>query len=188
MNTFENIVSSTVNKITARKNTLDKESGNAFLMYMLILPVLVFTMGFGMQVSINQYIKTTLQSSMESATQSALSQSQNGTSANNNVSIAAGIKEEIRRIYDINRWDKLGQLICFNSIPASSGSAVGETITPRSGCKYKEIISKPTVKSGQLFYSVQIVEHSKNIFGVVFENSTQTYNIIADARITRSSG
>lgn len=166
-----------------KDSSLSKEAGNAFLMYMLLMPVLVFTMGFGMQVAINQYVKTTLQSALDQATQSGVSLAQNGGIANRNVSLSAGIMDQVRKVYDTNRAEKVGSLICRNTLP-KGGTTI---ITPTSGCVWGENSWTIYYKNGQPYLKVDITDYSTNLFGAVFGSSTQEYHIISEARITRSS-
>lgn len=160
------------------------ERGNAFLMYMLLFPVLIGTMGFGMQVSINQYIRTTLQSSLDQGTQSAVSLAVNGNSANRNVSISQGVAEKARQIYDLNRAQKVGAFICDPGAPKTGG----KIIKPKSGCSYVEKKWTVTYKGGQPYLRMEVREQSKNIWGRIFGSKYQEYNIISEARITRSTG
>ena len=166
------------------RSRIKNERGNSFLMYFLLMPVLVMTMGFGMQVSINQYIKTTLQSSLDQGTQSAVSLAVNGGAGNKNVSISEGVASTARVVYDLNRTQKVGGFICDKNAPKTGGTV----IKPASGCNWVETSWTVTYKNGQPYLRMEVREQSKNIWGSIFGSSYQEYNLISEARITRSTG
>jgi hypothetical protein len=173
-------------KMELKNSAEHRENGTAFMMYFLMIPVLVYTMGFGMQVSINQYVRTTLQSSLDQATQSAVSLAENGGHANRNISLSAGIIDKAHSLYNINRINKVGGFVC--PIAATEYRAAGDKIiNPPSGCSYIESKATITYKYGKPFLRIETKNASKNIFGAVFGSNFQQYNIISEARITRSA-
>jgi hypothetical protein len=173
------------------KNHLPKrkaEEGNAFLMYMLLMPVLVLTVGFGMQIGINQYVRLSLQSSAEAAVQSAATLAQNGGLSGANVSLSAAVADKAKELYAKNRLNNIGGLVCGIKTSEYWTGTFGERVSAPGGCDYINIFTSIYYRNGQPYIRMVTANGSHNTFGAIFGTDVQSYTISAEARITRSGG
>jgi len=165
------------------------ESGNSFLMYLLLMPVLVATMGLGIDVSINTYTQNTLQSALDQATQSTVSLAKNPDATHSNVSLFEEMKQTVRRIYDQNRIGKLANLACQGQDTPWSDEG-GVKVVPPSGCGYTEL--EVNIVSGgagnrDQYLTASVVEYSKNPFSGMLGFPFQEYHIKSEAVITHAN-
>lgn len=176
-----------------KRITRKDESGNSFLMYLLLMPVLVATMGFGMDISINTYTQNTLQSSLDQATQSSVSLARNPDVTSNTVSLYEELRQQVRNIYDANRMGKLANLACQGERGRAwyQGELGGEQVTPPSGCGYTEVSVNITLGGGgsyrEQYLTAEVVEYSKNSFMAMFGIPYQEYHIRSEAVITQAN-
>lgn len=169
------------------------EEGNSLIIYILLMPVLVLTMGLGIDLAINTYTQNTLQSALDQATQSAVSEANNPTATTQSVSLYTDMKVTVEKIYDANRIGKLANLACqgTSTTPWYSGPLGGSHITPPSGCGYNEVSFK-IVDTGSganrtQYLTSEVVEYSKNSFLGMLGLPYQEYIIASQATITRAN-
>lgn len=165
-------------------NGESRESGNTFIYYMLLLPVLFITMSFSMQVSMNQYAKTTLQSALDQATQSALSASNNG---GGRISVSSDVVPKIRQVYDANRTSQVYNLLCQNLPEGNSGFYGKKIVSGKSGCQWREGIYQLSFNGTQPVVRYTLTDYTKNLFATAFRSESQSYNLESKASITTTN-
>lgn len=173
------------------------EEGNSSLVwYILLTPLMVLLLGYGIDTSLATMTKNTLQQALDQSTQSAVSLAANpGTDGNttNNVSVITPQVEQkiidtFNNVYDANRVGQLTNLICQNSETAVTASA-GTVFVPNSGCGWSQV--KLEIVSGgtgnrEKYLEAQVVEISKNPFLAMIGLPTQEYTLSSKATITSS--
>lgn len=190
-----------LNKLRKRS----EKGASTLIMFVVLMPLFIMVFGYGVDTAIATYTKNTLQDSLDSATQSALSMSVNpplGTT-NGGVSVLtpAQTMKYVNDLYDMNRKGKVPQLLtCYKNAgkPAEAGY---NTVTPASssinrnpsGKCYQ--ITSPKITTGDKnnrtkTLTVTVIEYSRNSFLATFFPNLQyqKYVITSKATITTANG
>ena len=174
------------------------ERGNSSLVwYILLAPLMVVLMGYGIDTSIDTYTKNTLQQSLDQATQAAVSMAANpgyDDNTGNDVSVItpkaeAAVLDTFLTVYDANRTGQLSNLICQTS--RSPLSSEGTLYIPKSGCGYTIVklnITGSGTNTRAKYLEVEVIETSKNSFLHMIGIPTQDYILSSRAAITSANG
>lgn len=173
------------------------EAGNSSVVwYILMTPLMVLLLGYGIDTSLATLTKNTLQQALDQATQSAVSLAANpGKDGNttNNVSIITPqvetkILDTFHQVYDANRMGQLTNLICQNDTPMPD--TAGQVHVPNSGCGWSEVTLR-IVNGGtgnrERFLEAEVIEYSKNPFLSMINLPTQKYTITSQATISSAN-
>lgn len=162
-----------------------REEGNTLIMVICLMPIMLMCLAFGIQTSLSNYTKNTLQSALDQATQSAVGQAINGDGTQQTIRLGDNLLANTNRLYDINRRDKLNNLLCTMSItPASDGAITNGG----SGCPWRQTSWRIYTKNGNQFFEMKIHDYSRVPFGTWLDQGYQSYTIVSTARVTGTSG
>lgn len=178
-------------------NRKSNERGNSSLVwYILLAPLMVVLMGYGIDTSIDTYTKNTLQQSLDQATQAAVSMAANpgyDDNTGNDVSVITpqakqAVLDTFLRVYDENRTGQLSNLICQTQRSASVSE--GNLYIPQSGCGYTIVklnITGSGTNTRAKYLEVEVAETSKNSFLHMIGIPTQDYVLSSRAAITTAN-
>lgn len=157
------------------------EKGNTLIMVIMLMPIMLMCLALGIETSLSNYTKNTLNSALDQATQSAVGQAVNGNATQQNINLGPNLLATTNRLYDLNRTDKLRNLLCDVSItPGSDGSVV----SPASGCKWRMTSWRVYTKNGNQYFEVKLHDYSVPPFGTILNRGYQSYTITSTARVT----
>lgn len=182
------------NRLKERRNKNGEESGNTLVLYIMWFPLLMFIFGLAVDSSVATYMNSTLQSSLDAATQSALSRANNpgldGNSSNKPELTSAKAQSYVNEIYDVNRKPKSNFIICQTNViqPKNEKFANPKKITPTSGCAWTQGNFTLNKHNGQISIQTSIVEQSGTTFMHVLGVDKFTYVIKSEARVTYKVG
>lgn len=186
-----------LDKLRNRKSKRTEESGNTIVLYVLWFPLLFSIFGLAIDTTAATYTNSTLQSALDTATQSALARADNpGLNSNSSTTptlTSAQSAALIKTTYDNNRREKTGFLICQTAKTFSKNITAAEQLSatlvrPASGCNWTQISHKLVKGNGVLTVSMSIVEQSKPAFLQMLGVKSFTYNIKSEARVTFTNG
>jgi Flp pilus assembly protein TadG len=159
-------------------------------MFFLLMPTLFGAFGLSVDVAVGTYTGTSLQSALDTATQSAVSASNNPAVGSTPGLTASEAQATIYRVYDANRNSsgKVPFLACQGT--DLDYYAGGTPVNPVSGCGFTEttFTFTPSGGSGQNLVEITVVEYSHYIFLHMFNMEFQPYEITSSARLTASRG
>lgn len=173
------------------------ERGNSSLVWYIILtPMMLVLLGYGIDTATATYTKNTLQQSLNQATQAAVSMAANpGYDDNTGADVSVvtpqaekAVLDTFLKVYDQNRSGQLNNLVCQPATNAIAG--VGEVIVPASKCGYTIVklnITGSGTNNRAKFLEVQVIEFSKNPFLGMIGIPTQKYDISSRAAITTAN-
>lgn len=175
-----------------QERKLSREKGNSLVVYVLWMPLLFGSFGVAVDMAVGTYTNTTLQSALDTGTQSALSRATNpGTGGNKTANpqlTSAKAHEYFVSFYDANRTDtgannKNPFLKCQTT--AVSG---GKLVTPPSRCRWTED-SFRVVQSGRTIdMTTTVNEISSPIFIHILNIHDVNYKLTSSARVTYAVG
>lgn len=159
--------------------------------WIVMMPVFLAAMGMAVDMANVQAVRTTLQSSLDSATQGAVANSQNQASGKPRYLNSNDARKEVLRLYDINRTglndgkrvkDGIPFLIC-----QKSGTKV--VIPDNSKCGFK-VTDFKYHSSGGLdkggYLTVTVQEKADTIFLKILGFEDLTYTFTSTARLTNT--
>lgn len=178
------------------KHSKNEEGNSSLVWYILMAPLMVLLLGYGIDTSLATLTKNTLQQALDQATQSAVSLAANpGKDGNvtNDVSVITPqvetkILDTFHQVYDANRMGQLNNLICQNNNPQPE--TPGTVYVPNSGCGWSEVtlrIVSGGVGNREKYLEAEVVEYSKNPFLAMINLPTQQYTITSQATITSAN-
>lgn len=178
------------------KNLEVRESGNSIVAYVMLFPVVFASFGLAVDTTVATYTQTSLQSNLDAATQSTLSQANNpGMNGNraNYPALRANIAEEtFLNVYGINRNGGNEQpfVICQTQVTLTDNILPGSPrlVNPGTGCNFTLNRFTYSVTDSTVSLNANIVEESKTVFLRFVGLETFKYNLISDARITYERG
>lgn len=163
-----------------------REEGNTFIMIIMLMPLMLVCLAFGLQTSLNNYTKNTLQSALDQATQSAVGQAINGDGTQQTIRLGSDLLANTNRLYDKNRIEKLNNLLC--SINGITPGSDGVVTNGGSGCAWRQTSWRIYTKNGNQYFEMKLHDYSRVPFGTLLDQGYQTYTIVSTARITGTSG
>ena len=178
---------------TQKRLKRDRERGDTFILYFMLFPVMFAFFGLAVDVAAANYTAGTLQSALDTATQSAVAQSQTTASKAPTLTLAQA-KEKIYHVYDANRTgnQKIPFLACQGTnVPYANSQG---QIRPTSNCGFtvNSISVTPTSTVGgkvvRNVVKVSVTEYSKYMFLYVIGMEYQKYNITSQAFLTTGRG
>lgn len=174
------------------------EQGNSSLVwYLLLTPLMVLLLGYGIDTATATYTKNTLQQSLNQATQAAVSMAANPGYEDNTGDDVSVITPEAKQkvldtflqVYDENRTGQLNNLVCQTA--RSSATSEGSLYIPsKSGCGYTIVklnITGSGTNTRAKYLEVEVVETSKNSFLRMIGLPTQNYILSSRAAITTAN-
>lgn len=179
----------------------NKERGNSLVVYVLWMPLLFGSFGVAVDGAIGIYTNSTLQSAMDTGTQSALSRATNpGTGGNTTANpqlTTNNAHNYFIQLYDANRTDtgannKNPFLICQTSAAAmDTGDSYAKLITSApSHCGWTE--NSFTYDQNQarktIDLTTRVTEKSAPVFIHVLGIKQVTYHLTSSARVTYAYG
>lgn len=176
----------------SRRETSDRTLGaSTLIVIILLLVVILAVFGIGVDSAIGQYLRTTFQSSLDAATQSALSQGDNSTTGKI-VLTKQGVHNYIINNYDTNRSgnDKSPMLVCQTETVDSDNSLASTLanytlVEPDSGCGWREsAYSFKNNRGSSYTVSITIHEVSKTAFMGFIGINYLNYTITSKAKIS----
>lgn len=176
----------------SRRETSDRTLGaSTLIVIILLLVVILAVFGIGVDSAIGQYLRTTFQSSLDAATQSALSQGDNSTTGKI-VLTKQGVHNYIINNYDTNRSgnDKSPMLVCQTETVDSDNSLASTLanytlIEPDSGCGWREsAYSFKNNRGSSYTVSITIHEVSKTTYMGFIGINYLNYTITSKAKIS----
>lgn len=182
--------------LTKRRN--HKEKGNTLVLYIMWMPLILGAFGVAVDGTIGTYTVSTLQSGLDTATQSALSRATNpGT--NNNTTFKPELTEQAAQNYTLSFYDanrsngKNPFIICQKTItqPDKSNGQVYNNIhlvTPPSGCSYTQANFAVKTVGNTVTLTTTIVEQSDTIFLPIIGIDHLEYDVTSSARVTYAKG
>ena len=174
-----------------------RESGSTLVLYIMWMPLLIGVFGVGVDSAIGAYTQSTLQSSLDTATQSALSRAVNpGT--NGNTTFKPKLTTEAARNYTISFYDTNRSggenpfLQCQTSIMTPSEDAEityrdFKFVSPPSGCGYTEGTFRMTTSGNKVELTTNVLETSSTVFLHAIGVPELKYNITSSARVTHEA-
>lgn len=175
----------------------DKESGNSIVAYVMLFPVVFASFGLAVDTTVATYTQTSLQSNLDAATQSTLSQA-NNPGQNGNSNYYPGLRSNIAEqtfvnVYDMNRSGGKEQpfVICQGSVTSTDSIPAGASprlIRPATGCSFTLNQFNYRVSGSEVSLYVNIVEKSKPVFLRYVGVDEFKYNLISESRITYERG
>lgn len=164
------------------------ERGEAtFILWFMMMPILIAFTGLAIDTSIAAYTRTSIQSALDDATQSAISSSRNPPTGTTPQLSAAQAKTVIYRVYDLNRKQsgKIPFLLCQGS---QVSYASGQThVVPTSGCGFSQKKFTYSTSGGKNTVSITVTEYSSNIFLHMIGVPHQAYTVTSTARLTKQT-
>jgi Flp pilus assembly protein TadG len=180
-------------KSLIEKRKGNEESGSAMIIFIMWMPIILGTFGLSVDMAIATYTSTTLQSALDTATQSSLSRAANpglegNTTVNPRLTAEKG-HEYLVTYYNINRQDAKGTnknpfLRCQGTV-AEGG---GKLVRPSTGCAWTENSYSVSTVGRVTEMNVRVVEKSTSIFIKIIGFETITYGLESSARVTYAIG
>lgn len=185
--------------LTERKQ--HREKGNSLVVYVLWMPLLFGSFGVAVDSAIGIYTNSTLQSAMDTGTQSALSRATNpGTGGNTTANpqlTSTNAHNYFIQFYDANRTDtgsnnKNPFLICQTSVaPKDTGDSYAKLITNApSRCAWTEnsfsVAQNQSKKTIDM--TTRVTEKSAPVFIHILGIKQVTYHLTSSARVTYAYG
>lgn len=170
-----------------QNRTERNETGNSLVVTVLMFPLLFGVFGLSLDLSVAVYTQNTLQSSLDTAAQSALSRALNPGEIGN-VTLAPTLtyeaaQEYFRTFYDVNRSN-----VNDNSNPFLKCQTTvyenGDFVNPASGCGYTEKFFDFNIVDDKLTIDARIYETSHAIFIPIFGVTELKYHLETSARTT----
>lgn len=164
-----------------------KESGDTFILYLLLFPVMFAFFGLAVDVAAASYTQNTLQSALDTATQSTVSQSSN-TLFGPTLDITK-TQKQVYRLYDKNRNSPFTACQGTDDLPYAASAAVYK-IKPPSGCgfsvNYIRLNTSAIVKGRTVtnVVDVGVTEYSNYLFLGFIGMDHQQYQINSRAYLT----
>lgn len=177
----------------SRRETSDRTLGaSTLIVIILLLVVILAVFGIGVDSAIGQYLRTTFQSSLDAATQSALSQGDNDSTKGTIMLTKEGVHNYIINNYDTNRSgnDKSPMLVCQTETVDSDNSLASTLanytlVEPDSGCGWRESAYSFKNNGGSSYtVSITIHEVSKTAFMGFIGINYLNYTITSEAKIS----
>lgn len=185
-------------KIRRRGVVTKEESGNTLVMYIMFFPLVFGVFGLAVDTTVATYTQASLQSSLDAATQSALSRAVNPGTEGNRTSKPTLTTEKaqayVTSFYDISRAgdQKSAFVKCQTSITQPPGEAApyptAKVVTPPSGCSYTQGKFAYSTYNGQATISVAVVEKSSTVFINIIGIDEFKYDVKSESRITYEVG
>lgn len=178
------------------KRKSSEEGNSSLVWYVLLAPLMVLLLGYGIDTAIATYTKNTLQQSLDQATQAAVSMAANpgyDDNTGNDVSVITPKAKEavlttFLKVYDKNRMGQLSNLVCQTA--RSPIASEGSLYIPESGCGYTIVklnITGSGTNTRAKYLEVEVVESSKNSFLGMIGLRTQDYVLSSRAAITTAN-
>jgi Flp pilus assembly protein TadG len=171
------------------KRRESEQSEATFILWFMLMPLFLGLMGLGIDVAAANYTKSSLQSALDTATQSAISASRNPPTGTTPQLTSDQARQLIYQIYDTNRYasGKAPFLKCQgpNGVPWTEGQT---RVTPPSGCGFTLKAYGYTGANGRNAVNITITEYSSTTFLRFLGINTQKYEIASKAELTRSRG
>jgi len=181
--------------INKRKET--RGHGNTLILYIMWMPLLIGVFGVAVDSAVAVYTQSTLQSGLDTATQSALSRAVNpGTNVNKtlkpNLTLKAA-RDYTIEFYDANRANGKNPFVkCQNSLTKLQGPGAVYTdyklVTPASGCAWTEGTFRMKTDGTNVEVTANIVETSQTLFLKLIGIDQFTYNVTSSARVSFEKG
>lgn len=182
-----------IQKLKKIKSYLN-ENGNILVFYIFMFPVFFGAVGLAVDMSNVASMRSSLQASLDTATQGTLSESQNQTSGKPKFASAAAAKAETLRLYDMNRdgMSNAGRVkegipfLKCQTTPASSGATL---VKPASNCPFTMTEFKYSTTGGLNgggYITITVQEKADTLFLKMIGITDLTYSISSTARLTNS--
>lgn len=173
-----------------------KETGNVVVFYVIMFPIFFGAFGLAVDTTVATYTRSSLQSNLDAATQSALSRAFNpgigGNTTSNPKVIAATAKTDTLDVYDTNRAPAGEQpfVTCQTSPTIVEGvSGSPSLIKPtKTNCGFTLYSFNLSSSGRNAVIEATVVEKSKTLFLTYLGFPEFTYVIKSEARITYGTG
>lgn len=177
--------------IEKRKNA--RETANSLVLYVLWMPLMFGVFGVAVDSAVATYTVATLQSGLDTATQSALARSSNPGTGSNTTTKPSLTQAQARtytiNFYDANRSNGKNSFIhCQKNAISGTGSTTVKFITPPSGCGWTEtsFSYKPVGNAVEL--KTSIIEETGTVFLYTLGIKDLKFPVTSSARTTYEIG
>lgn len=172
----------------------DKEQGNTLILYIMLFPVVFSAFGLAIDTTLATFTQTSLQSSLDAATQSSLSRATNPTTGATNTTNRPQLTSDAARnyavsIYAQNRKGNGEQafVICQRT-PVIDGSVTGRLVSGSDRCSWTETSYAYTDRAREITIQMSILETSKPVFLQYLGIEEFKYNLTSEATLTHAQG
>jgi Flp pilus assembly protein TadG len=176
-----------LNKFRNHQAKKDKEAGNSLIVTLLLFPVMFAAFGTSVDLSIAVYTQSTLQSSLDTGAQSALSRALNPGQVGN-TTLAPRLTRDAARSYLIQFYDLNRSNTNDNSNPflkcQKRATGGGTYVNPTSGCGFTLKNFAFSVSGNRLTLNATVYETSHTIFIHTVGVKEVKYTIQTSARTT----
>jgi Flp pilus assembly protein TadG len=168
---------------------MQSEAGNSFILYFMLMPLLFAFFGLATDVAGAEYVKGSLQSSLDAATQAAVAASSNPPTG---TTPGLTIDQARATVYSVFEADtnNVPFVACQGTtVPFKAGNTpVAYTETNGTPCGFSvgSFTYTPNAAAGQNAVTISVTEYSKYLFLAMIGFDYQTYNLQSSAVLTQA--